>query len=118
MENISGRILLIKILDYNIAVPIEMCESVDVYTGETSIKKVHDLTELIYPGKTISVEKYLRLKDKRIISFSTFEGIVFSQKKYIELPSDIFYNRSIRFSFLYYHKSGNEYYPLLGCSLS
>ncbi len=112
-------IILLRIKTFRIALPLELCKSVEVFeTGEDSGRDMTDITKTRLGFENFHFANYLRLDDDIIISFSTFEGIINLHKNYIEIPQDIFYNKDIYFTCLIYHEDDNEYYALLRYSLS
>ena len=117
-EEYSSAILL-RISNYNIAVSINQCKSVDIFTaGSMQNIDIYDITARYLVSDRTSYSSYIMLKDSRILSFSSFVDIVNLHKNYIEIPGDIFYNKSICFTGLIYHKVDDEYYALLKYSLS
>lgn len=118
MESNKETLILLKISSYNIALPLEICRSVNIYQDGDKVKNQIDLSLFALGLNHINFPNFLILKNNYIISFSKFRGIITSDKKYIDIPEDIFYNKLVYFTNLYYHKADDEYYTVLRYSLS
>lgn len=104
------NIILLNISLYRIALPVEICTSVNLYSNSAH-PDVFDITSTIFKLDSSNFDHYLKLKGNKIISFSDFIGIINMPEIFIEIPENIFYNKI--FSCLFYHKEDKEYYALL-----